>query len=57
MVNRLNLKSINHSNNLLIKVQEKKKVINHIEQMNKEYSIMINTSITNSIRYLTLLNI
>ena len=57
MVNRLNLKSINHSNNLLIKVQKKKKVINHIEQMNKEYFIMINTSITNSIRYLTLLNI
>ena len=41
MVNRLNPKSINHSNNLLIwiiKLQEKKKVINHIEQMNKEYS-------------------
>ena len=31
----------------------KEKAIDHIEQMNKEYSIMINASITNSIRYLT----
>lgn len=35
----------------------KEKAINYTEQMNKEYSIMINASITNSIRYLTKLNI
>ena len=29
----------------------KEKAINHIEQMNKEYSIMINASIANSIIY------
>ncbi len=33
------------------KSTRKEKAINHIEQMNKEYSIMINASITNSIRY------
>ncbi len=39
------------------KSARKEKAINHTEQMNKEYSIMNNASITNSIRYLTLLNI
>lgn len=41
MVNRLNTKSINHSNNLINmdnKSIRKEKAINHIEQMNKEYS-------------------
>ena len=33
------------------KSTRKEKAINHTEQMNKEYSIMINASITNSIIY------